>query len=223
MWPSQLVVPDSQQQDAAWNELRPVLHDEVRRLPAKYRIPVILSYLEGKTNEEVAEILQWPVGAVKGRLSRARALLRSRLARRGMAVSAAILLTVLTNTAVFAEVVPVELVMRIVRRVRSARPQPFPVYPRSGTSPESNESSVPPRVELMTKNARACRKLGIRGLVFLILVMSVSAIVGIGLAARRRLASSFPRSNASVIPVMNPEPFRQLSEKRQNRVATPRH
>ena len=53
----------------------PVLHEEVNRLPDKYRIPVILSYLEGKTNEEVAEQLRWPVGTVKGRLSRARDLL----------------------------------------------------------------------------------------------------------------------------------------------------
>ena len=81
MLPSPLV-PDRQHRDAAWNELRPVLHDEVRRLPDKYRIPVILSYLEGKTNEEVAELLHWPVGTVKGRLSSARALLRSRLTRR---------------------------------------------------------------------------------------------------------------------------------------------
>ena len=55
---------------AAWNELRPVLHAEVERLPERYRVPVILSYLEGKTNEEVAELLRWPVGTVKGRLSR---------------------------------------------------------------------------------------------------------------------------------------------------------
>ena len=54
---------------AAWNELRPVLHEEVNRLPQKYRLPVILSYLEGKTNDEVAELLEWPVGTVKGRLS----------------------------------------------------------------------------------------------------------------------------------------------------------
>jgi DNA-directed RNA polymerase specialized sigma24 family protein len=59
-------VPDRQHKDSAWKELRPVLHDEVRRLPDKYRIPVISSYLEGKTNEEVAELLRWPVGAVKG-------------------------------------------------------------------------------------------------------------------------------------------------------------
>ena len=67
-----------------------MLHDEVDRLPEKYRLPVILCYLEGKTNEEVAELLHWPVGTVKGRLSRARDLLRSRLVRRGLVLSAAL-------------------------------------------------------------------------------------------------------------------------------------
>ena len=120
MLPSQFV-PDRQHEDAAWNELRPVLHDEVRRLPDKYRVPVILSYLEGKTNEEVAELLQWPVGTVKGRLSRARALLRSRLMRRGMTLSAAFLLTALADGAVFAEVVPPELVKRTMRFVQQVQ------------------------------------------------------------------------------------------------------
>ena len=45
---------EDQSEQAAMKELRPVLHEEVNRLPDKYRIPVILSYLEGKTNEEVA-------------------------------------------------------------------------------------------------------------------------------------------------------------------------
>ncbi len=101
---------ENQQQDetAAWNELRPVLHDEVGRLPEKYRLPVILCYLEGKTNEEVAELLHWPVGTVKGRLSRARDLLRSRLMRRGLVLSAGFLLTALSRGRVFAEMVPAE-------------------------------------------------------------------------------------------------------------------
>jgi RNA polymerase sigma factor (sigma-70 family) len=63
-------------------DLAPLLHAEVERLPDKYRGPVLLCYLEGKTNEEAARQLQWPIGTLKIRLSRARELLRSRLARR---------------------------------------------------------------------------------------------------------------------------------------------
>jgi RNA polymerase sigma factor (sigma-70 family) len=71
------------------SELRPILHEEVVRLPEKYRVPVTLSYLQGKTNQEVAELLNWPIGTVKGRLLRARQMLRSRLSRRGVALSEA--------------------------------------------------------------------------------------------------------------------------------------
>jgi RNA polymerase sigma factor (sigma-70 family) len=65
-------------------DLQPVLHEEIRRLPIKYRAPVVLCYLESKTNEEAARQLSWPVGTVKARLSRARDMLRMRLERRGM-------------------------------------------------------------------------------------------------------------------------------------------
>jgi RNA polymerase sigma factor (sigma-70 family) len=92
--------------DPAWRELRPVLHEEVNRLPERYRSAVVLCYLEGRTNEEAAAILRWPVGTVKGRLSRAREMLRSRLTRRGLALSAVFLLSRLSQNAVFAEVVP---------------------------------------------------------------------------------------------------------------------
>ena len=116
------IEPDDQSEHAAWNELRPVLHEEVNRLPDKYRVPVILSYLEGKTNEEVAEQLHWPVGTVKGRLSRARDLLRSRLTQRGLALSAAFLMTALSRGRVFAEVVPADLVRKTVRLAITPEP-----------------------------------------------------------------------------------------------------
>jgi RNA polymerase sigma factor (sigma-70 family) len=130
--------PDQEHQ-AAWNELRPVLHDEINRLPDKYRLPVILSYLEGKTNEEVATLLDWPVGTVKGRLSRARDLLRSRLVRRGLALSAAFLCTSLSRGAVFAEVVPEALIESTVRRAIRARWDPG-----DAAEPDSSDTDLLP-------------------------------------------------------------------------------
>jgi RNA polymerase sigma factor (sigma-70 family) len=63
---------------------RPILHEELNRMPERYRLPLVLCYLEGKTNEQAAAQLHWPVGTVKGRLWRARSQLRDRLCRRGL-------------------------------------------------------------------------------------------------------------------------------------------
>ncbi|HEV3165828.1 MAG TPA: sigma-70 family RNA polymerase sigma factor [Isosphaeraceae bacterium] len=67
---------------------RSLLLDEVRRLPTQYRASVVLCHLEGLTHEQAAEHLRCPVGTVRSRLARARKLLRSRLIRRGVVVSA---------------------------------------------------------------------------------------------------------------------------------------
>ncbi|MDW8264838.1 MAG: sigma-70 family RNA polymerase sigma factor [Gemmataceae bacterium] len=83
--------------EATWRELGPVVHAELNRLPEKYRQPLILCYLEGKTNEEAAGELRWPVGTVKGRLHRGRELLRRRLVRRGVTLSTAALTSLVTS------------------------------------------------------------------------------------------------------------------------------
>lgn len=74
--------------ELVWRDLRPALDEEVNRLPEKYRSPVVLCYFEGKTNEEAAAQLACPAGTVKVRLMRARDLLRERLTRRGLMMSA---------------------------------------------------------------------------------------------------------------------------------------
>ena len=78
-----------------WRELRPVLDEEVSRLPERFRRPFVLCYLEGKTNEQAAAQLNCPLGTVLSRLARARDRLRARLTRRGVTLSAPMLAAVL--------------------------------------------------------------------------------------------------------------------------------
>ncbi len=74
--------------------LRGVLDEELDRLPARFRAPVVLCYFDGKTHEEAARQLGWPKGTVASRLARARERLRNRLVRRGVTLSAAALATI---------------------------------------------------------------------------------------------------------------------------------
>jgi CxxC motif-containing protein (DUF1111 family) len=57
------------------------LHEEIDRLPAKYRQPIILCYMQGRTQSQAARLLGWPLGTVQIRLHRGRERLRSRLSR----------------------------------------------------------------------------------------------------------------------------------------------
>lgn len=71
-------------------ELLDILDEELARLPDRYRAPLILCCLQGKTRDEAAKQLNWSVGSLKGRLERGRQLLEQRLTQRGIALSAAL-------------------------------------------------------------------------------------------------------------------------------------
>jgi RNA polymerase sigma factor (sigma-70 family) len=89
--PAEATSPEDPETAAIRAELRSLVHAELARLPEKYRAPVVLCDLEGLTHDEAAQRLRWPIGTVKGRLSRARERLRERLQRRGLAEPSAVL------------------------------------------------------------------------------------------------------------------------------------
>jgi RNA polymerase sigma factor (sigma-70 family) len=87
---------------AILQELRPVLDQEINRLPEKYRAPLVLCYLQGKTNEQAAHELGWPSGSMSRRLAQGRKLLHKALVGRGFmlpALSGTVLGTLLTSEA----------------------------------------------------------------------------------------------------------------------------
>ncbi|HEY7308717.1 MAG TPA: sigma-70 family RNA polymerase sigma factor [Gemmataceae bacterium] len=85
--------------DADLRELRQMICEEVNRLPARYRTPIVACFFEGKTHEETANQLGWPRGTVASRVARGRELLRRRLVRRGVALTGAALTSALASQA----------------------------------------------------------------------------------------------------------------------------
>jgi RNA polymerase sigma factor (sigma-70 family) len=78
-----------------WHDLRPVIDEELNRLPERYRMLIVLCYFEEKTYAEAAQLLGLAEGTVSSRLARARGILRARLSRRGLGLSSAGLAIVL--------------------------------------------------------------------------------------------------------------------------------
>ena len=97
-------------------ELMELLDHELKKLPEKYRLPIILHHLEERTLEEVAKLLGLSFGTVAVRISRAREMLRKRLIRRGVTVSTVTIGMVLSQngaaavpTALLASAYPVSI------------------------------------------------------------------------------------------------------------------
>src|SRR5262249_34379958 len=80
-------MPDTEAPQDRWADARPILDEELGRLPDHYRAVIVLSDLDGKGRREVAAQLGCPEGTVASRLARARAMLAKRLTQRGVTLT----------------------------------------------------------------------------------------------------------------------------------------
>ncbi|HEV3078723.1 MAG TPA: sigma-70 family RNA polymerase sigma factor, partial [Gemmataceae bacterium] len=104
-------------EEAARREWHGLLDYELRRLPDKYRAPVVLCDLQGNTRKQAARQLGLPEGTLSTRLTRARALLGKRLARHAVTFSAGALGILLAEHSA-AACLPAQLVATTVRAAR---------------------------------------------------------------------------------------------------------
>src|SRR5207244_9423767 len=65
--------------EVSWREMQAILDQQLEQLPQRYRTPLILCYLDGKTRDQAAHELGVSLGSLHGRLERGRNLLRDRL------------------------------------------------------------------------------------------------------------------------------------------------
>ena len=170
-------------------------------MPQKYRSPIVLCYFEGMTHDEAAATLGWPVGTVKGRLSRARDLLRARFTRRGIAVSSAALAAHLGGTVLKASVPPslVHLTCKTAMAVVA-----------SGGASIAASAAVSPPVASLTEGALHAMILShVKSVVIPIVVAAgllstgatVVAFQYAGQGGAQALASAVPRPEVEELPM----------------------
>jgi RNA polymerase sigma factor (sigma-70 family) len=168
-------------------ELVALIDEELARLPDAYRLPLLLCCVQGLSREEAGRQLGWPDGVVKGRLERGRRRLAARLARRGVAPAALVLVPVA------AVAVPDSLLAAAAALA---------------AAPWSR--SIPAAVSGLAAAEAPRRVLAAVGLLGSLLAAGLVGLVGLALAAAQRVPSkddSLPPPAAEAAPDRTDDPL----------------
>ena len=118
-------VPRDPAGEVTWREVQAILDQELQQLPERYRTPLILCYLECMTRDQAAQQIGVSAGSLHGRLERARDMLRERLTRRGLTLSAAMSAAVLCESVAQAALAPTFVVTSTRAALLLAAGQPL--------------------------------------------------------------------------------------------------
>jgi RNA polymerase sigma factor (sigma-70 family) len=164
--------------EPSWREVLALLDEELQRLPDKYRAPLLLCYLEGKTYDEAGTELSLSPAAIRGRLERGRERLRARLVRRGVAFPAALLVTALAEGAGRTAVPPA----LVVQTVRAAGV--------SAAGPAATAGVVSATVAALTEGV--LKAMLLKKIKVAVAVLLVAALVCLGVGALLQSAGAAP-------------------------------
>ncbi len=174
----------------AWRDLRAVLDDEVHRLPAKYRVPFVLCYLQGKTTAQAAQMLGCAQGTIFSRLAWARERLRKQLGQRRHALAAEAFGSILARSTVSA-VVPVSHALSTSKAALAFA---------AGTAAAAGTSSAP-AVALAEGVLRAMFLTKLKIAIMVLLAIAMAGTAG-GVLARRVFAGA--EGNVQIAGITQP-------------------
>jgi RNA polymerase sigma factor (sigma-70 family) len=186
-------VPPAEAQD--W---RPLLDQELNRLPEKYRSAVVLCDLEGRSRKEASRQLDIPEGTLSSRLATARQMLAKRLAGSGLALSGGALAVAMSEGAASAQV-PAALVWSTARAaVLVARGQLTGI--------------APPIAALMEGVIKAMFLKKLRVVIVGLVVMTGLAAVGVAYQAEGRSVQAAPPEKRDESKLSELEALRKENE-----------